>query len=73
MPTVCGDIYFVVFFSHLTSALQSKNSFDDPKVESIAELFRRRTGGPVGMVSTAFIADATPGVYIMLRTSCDII
>ncbi|THV07362.1 alkaline phosphatase [Dendrothele bispora CBS 962.96] len=38
----------------------SANSFDDPKVESIAELFRRRTGGPVGMVSTAFITDATP-------------
>ncbi|KAK7050904.1 hypothetical protein VNI00_005016 [Paramarasmius palmivorus] len=38
----------------------SSNSFDDPKVESIAELFRRRTGGPIGMVSTAFIADATP-------------
>ncbi|ESK94722.1 alkaline phosphatase [Moniliophthora roreri MCA 2997] len=36
------------------------NSFDDPKVETIAELFRRRTGGPIGMVSTAFIADATP-------------
>ncbi|KAF5367547.1 hypothetical protein D9758_003660 [Tetrapyrgos nigripes] len=38
----------------------SANSLDDPKVESVAELFRRRTGGPIGMVSTAFIADATP-------------
>lgn len=39
----------------------SKNPFDDPKIESIAELFQRRTGGGVGIVSTAFIADATPG------------
>ncbi|KAF6755465.1 alkaline-phosphatase-like protein [Ephemerocybe angulata] len=39
----------------------SKDVFDDPKVETIAELFRRRTGGPVGIVSTAYIADATPG------------
>lgn len=39
----------------------SPNAFDDPKIESIAELFQRRTGGSVGIVSTAFIADATPG------------
>ncbi|KAF8149998.1 alkaline-phosphatase-like protein [Crassisporium funariophilum] len=38
----------------------SKNSFDDPKVETIAELFRRRIGGALGIVSTAYIADATP-------------
>ncbi|KAH9481356.1 Alkaline phosphatase H [Psilocybe cubensis] len=38
----------------------SKNSFDDPKIETIAELFRRRIGGALGIVSTAFIADATP-------------
>ncbi|KAG5645932.1 hypothetical protein DXG03_004721 [Asterophora parasitica] len=38
----------------------SPNSFDDPKIETIAQLFRRVTGGPIGMVSTAFIADATP-------------
>ncbi|KAL0954951.1 hypothetical protein HGRIS_003884 [Hohenbuehelia grisea] len=38
----------------------SPNSFDDPKIETIAELFRRRRGGTVGMISTAFIADATP-------------
>ncbi|KAJ7590445.1 alkaline-phosphatase-like protein [Mycena floridula] len=36
------------------------NSFDDPKMETIAELFRRRIGGALGIVSTAFIADATP-------------
>ncbi|OCK92351.1 putative extracellular phytase [Cenococcum geophilum 1.58] len=38
----------------------SKSPFDDPKVETIAELFWRITGGHVGIVSTAFIADATP-------------
>jgi alkaline phosphatase len=38
----------------------SKNPFDDPKVETIAEIFHRLTGGKVGIVSTAFIADATP-------------
>jgi alkaline phosphatase len=38
----------------------SKDPFDDPKVETIAELFMRLTGGHVGIVSTAFIADATP-------------
>ncbi|PFH53031.1 hypothetical protein AMATHDRAFT_172594 [Amanita thiersii Skay4041] len=38
----------------------SEDASDDPKVETIAELFHRVRGGPVGMVSTAFIADATP-------------
>lgn len=38
----------------------SKSPFDDPKIETIAELFQRVTGGPVGIVSTALIADATP-------------
>jgi alkaline phosphatase len=38
----------------------SPNVFDDPKVETIAELFHRLTGGGVGIVTTAFIADATP-------------
>jgi alkaline phosphatase len=38
----------------------SKNPFDDPKIETIAEMFRRLVGGGVGIVSTAFIADATP-------------
>ncbi|KAF9449515.1 alkaline phosphatase [Macrolepiota fuliginosa MF-IS2] len=39
----------------------SPNSFDDPKMETIAELFRRRRkGGALGIVSTAFIGDATP-------------
>ncbi|KAI9799528.1 MAG: hypothetical protein M1825_004454, partial [Sarcosagium campestre] len=38
----------------------SKDSFDDPKVESIAEIFQRILGGGVGIVSTAYVADATP-------------
>lgn len=38
----------------------SKDPFDDPKIETIAEMFHRLTGGGVGIVSTAFIADATP-------------
>lgn len=38
----------------------SPDAFDDPKIETIAELFHRLTGGSVGIVSTAFIADATP-------------
>lgn len=38
----------------------SKTPFDDPKIETIAELFKRIHGGAVGIVSTAFIADATP-------------
>ncbi|KAF9004006.1 alkaline-phosphatase-like protein [Cyathus striatus] len=38
----------------------SPNTFDDPKFETIAELFKRRHGGPLGIVSTAYIADATP-------------
>jgi alkaline phosphatase len=38
----------------------SPNKFDDPKVETIAELFHRLARGAVGIVSTAFLADATP-------------
>lgn len=38
----------------------SKNPFDDPKIENIAEIFQRIWTGGVGIVSTAFIADATP-------------
>ncbi|OJD35715.1 alkaline phosphatase [Diplodia corticola] len=38
----------------------SKDPFDDPKVETIAEIFQRVHGGHIGIVSTAFIADATP-------------
>ena len=38
----------------------SPSKLDDPKFESIAEIFHRLTGGGVGIVSTAFVADATP-------------
>lgn len=38
----------------------SPDPFDDPKVESIAEIFHRIWNGHVGIVSTAFLADATP-------------
>ncbi|KAI9672545.1 MAG: hypothetical protein M1817_003311 [Caeruleum heppii] len=38
----------------------SRSPADDPKIESIVEIFRRIWTGGVGIVSTAFIADATP-------------
>ncbi|POR37684.1 Alkaline phosphatase H [Tolypocladium paradoxum] len=38
----------------------SANTFDDPKVETIVEIFRRIHRGAWGAVSTAYIADATP-------------
>jgi alkaline phosphatase len=38
----------------------SKSPADDPKVETVAEIFRRIWNGGVGIVSTAYIADATP-------------
>ncbi|KAL8926326.1 MAG: hypothetical protein Q9172_001835 [Xanthocarpia lactea] len=41
----------------------SPSPFDDPRFESIAEIFQRLTNGGVGIVSTAFIADATPGAF----------
>lgn len=39
----------------------SESPFDDPKIETIAEIFHRLTKGGVGIVSKAYIADATPG------------
>ncbi|KAJ5441051.1 Alkaline phosphatase-like alpha/beta/alpha [Penicillium cf. griseofulvum] len=40
----------------------SSDAFDDPKFETIAEIFRRKNPeAGVGIVSTAFLADATPG------------
>jgi hypothetical protein len=41
----------------------SADPFDDPKFESIVEMFVRLTGGKTGIVSTAFIADATPAAF----------
>lgn len=39
----------------------SKDPFDDPKFETMQEIFYRLYQGGIGVVSTAFIADATPG------------
>ncbi|KAL8807579.1 MAG: hypothetical protein Q9182_000563 [Xanthomendoza sp. 2 TL-2023] len=41
----------------------SPSPLDDPRFESIAEIFQRLTKGGVGIVSTAFIADATPAAF----------
>ncbi|EQL00045.1 protein tyrosine phosphatase [Ophiocordyceps sinensis CO18] len=38
----------------------SPNAYDDPKVETIVEIFRRVRRGAWGAVSTASMADATP-------------
>ncbi|RDL32654.1 Alkaline phosphatase-like protein [Venustampulla echinocandica] len=38
----------------------SPDLFDDPKVETIVELLTRVWGSAIGVVSTAFVADATP-------------
>lgn len=38
----------------------SEDPFDDPKFETVAEMFYRIYGGHVGIVSTASLADATP-------------
>ncbi|KAK6349469.1 hypothetical protein TWF696_005753 [Orbilia brochopaga] len=38
----------------------SPDNFDDPKVESIAEIFHRVYRGHIGIVSTAGVWDATP-------------
>ncbi|KAK7403236.1 hypothetical protein QQX98_011008 [Neonectria punicea] len=38
----------------------SADPFDDPKVETIVEIFKRVWGGAWGAVSTAYLADATP-------------
>lgn len=38
----------------------SPDPFDDPKVETIVELLTRIWGSAIGVVTTAFMADATP-------------
>lgn len=38
----------------------SADAFDDPKVETIVEILTRIWGSAIGVVSTAFLADATP-------------
>lgn len=41
----------------------SPDPFDDPKFESIAEMFQRAVGGHIGIVTTAYLADATPSAF----------
>jgi alkaline phosphatase len=43
---------------------RTKNSLDDPKVETIAEALRRTTKKSIGVVSTAEIEDATPAAVV---------
>jgi len=38
----------------------SPDTFDDPKVETMAEMVQNLLGGGIGIISTAYIADATP-------------
>ncbi|OQN99937.1 hypothetical protein B0A48_14142 [Cryoendolithus antarcticus] len=49
----------------------SKDPYDDPKVESIMEIFYRLYGGKLGIVSTAFLADATPAAFTAKTRSRD--
>lgn len=43
---------------------RTKNSLDDPKVETIAEALRRTTKKSIGVISTAEIEDATPAAVV---------
>lgn len=43
---------------------RTKDSFDDPKVETIAEALRRTGNRSVGVVSTAELQDATPAAVV---------
>ena len=43
---------------------RTKDSFDDPKVETIAEALRRTGGKAIGVVSSAELEDATPAAVI---------
>lgn len=52
----------------------SEDPFDDPKFELLPEIFRRQHNGGIGIVSTAFLADATPGAmtsHTRLRSEYD--
>jgi len=42
----------------------SADPFDDPKFEALGELMHRVNGGKVGIVSTAYLADATPAAVV---------
>lgn len=43
---------------------RTPDSFDDPKVETIAEALRRTTNKSIGIVSTAELQDATPAAVV---------
>lgn len=43
---------------------RTKDSLDDPRVETIAEALRRTTGKSIGIVSTTEIEDATPAAVV---------
>ncbi|MBS7540094.1 alkaline phosphatase [Ancylobacter lacus] len=43
---------------------RTKDSLDDPKVETIAEALRRTGGKAIGIVTTAEIEDATPAAVV---------
>ncbi|WP_281651171.1 alkaline phosphatase [Helicobacter bilis] len=42
----------------------TKNPFDDPKVENIAEILKRQTKKSIGLITTANITDATPAAFV---------
>ncbi len=51
---------------------RTKNSFDDPKVETLAEALRRQTKKSLGVVTTAELQDATPAaVFSHTRRRAD--
>ena len=41
----------------------TKDTLDNPRVETIAEILRRTRGAGIGLVSTAFGTDATPAAF----------
>ncbi|WP_210483427.1 alkaline phosphatase [Microvirga antarctica] len=43
---------------------RTKDSFDDPRVETIAEALRRTGGKAIGIVSTSELQDATPAAVV---------
>lgn len=42
----------------------TSNPFDDPKVENIVEILKRKTNKSIGLVTTANITDATPAAFV---------
>ena len=43
---------------------RTPDSFDDPKIENIAEVLRRQTKKSIGIVSTSELQDATPAAVV---------